>query len=365
MKDKNSILAREQQLQEENASLREEVERFNTKLIEREEEVDRLKQELEDVYSVLRQLNQEDARLPLLQPRCALSEQRAAQYRSLAAELQLTPPREDPRQHIVALNIWLATQNRFVDRIFGHYMRQRDHVLAVHQYDLVKRLISFGFLPDIIMTGAYDFGLDDPTHQAFFEFLDEVFSQEQQEGLTHELYIITLSSTVPAQSSVVSRFKNYSVRHEFVSKFRGLQVTVSEVRFFLEMRRCRQDIMAAEFFREIEFLEEVDLAVLEIQADNRSGLIVVLSAEEAQDVRWAFQLFFLDGRLVKAEHTLESLMFFPNNNEASLLEQIVGLSSRDSQHQLNPPRHLYFFPLHQSAILHELRQEQFSSSLSM
>ncbi len=361
MRHENSLSARENDLQEENASLRKEVERFNSKLIEEEEELERLKQELEDAYFVLRQLNKEDVRLPLFQPRNALYEQRVAQCRSLTEQFHLDPPQEVHRQHSVALNIWLTTQNRFVDRIFGHYIRQRDHVLAIHKYDLVKRLISFGFLPDIIITGAYDFGLDDPTHQAFFEFLDQVFNQEQQEDVKHELFIITLSSTVPAQSSVVSQFRNYSIRHEFVSKFRGLQVTVSEVRFFLEMRRCRQDIMAAELFRKIEFLEEVDLAVLEIQADNRTGLVVVLSDEEPKDVRWAFQLFFLEGRLVKAEHTLESLMFFPNNNEASLLEQIVGLSSRDSQYQLNPPRQLFFFPLHQSAVLHEIRQEQFST----
>lgn len=362
MKQKNSISAREKQLQEENASLREDVERFNSKLIEGEEELERVKQDLEDVYSVLRQLIGEDTRLPLLQPRSVVYKQRVSECLSLADRLRVQPPQEDLKQHIVALNIWLATQNRFVDRIFGHYMRQRDHVLAIHKYDLVKRLLSLGFLPDIIITGAYDFGIDDPTHQAFLEFLEQVLSREKpQEELRRELYLITLSSTVPAQSSIVNRFHNCAVRHEFVSKFRGLQVTVSEVRYLLEMRRCRQDIMAAEFVREIEFLEEVELAVMDIQRDGRNGLIVVLSDEDAKGVRWAFQLFFLEGRLVKAEHTLESNIFFQKKHETSLLEKILSLSLRDSKNQLNPPQRLFFFPLHQSAILHEFQQEQFSS----
>ena len=363
MKHENAISVREQQLQEENAALQEEVERFNSKLNEEEEELGRLKQDLDDVYSVLRQLIGEDARLPLLQPRSGIYKQRVLQCRSLADQLCVEPPQEEFKQHLVALNIWLATQNRFVDRIFGHYMRQRDHVLAIHKYDLVKRLISLGFLPDIIITGAYDFGLDDPTHRGFFEFLEQVLCREQPEGFPHEFYLITLSSTVPEQSSVVNRSHNYSIRHEFVSKFRGLQITVSEVRYLLEMRRCRQDIMAAELVRQIEFLEEVEIAVLELQAENRNGLLVVLSDEDAKDVRWAFQLFFLEGRLVKAEHTLESKIAFPKDNDASLFEHILEISTRNSDNKLNPPCRLFFFPLHQSAILHELQQEQFSLSL--
>lgn len=352
-----TLLSKYSRMEEEQALLREEIETFNQKLIEREGEIDQLRQQVDDVFTFLEHMQQEEQRLPLFEARSAVRDRFLKQSLPAAEQLNLEVESVPVRQDMLALNVWLATHNRFVNKIIGDYMRQRDRVLVIKDYEFLKHLITIGILPDIIITGAYDFGIDDPGHQAFFEFLDRVLPTMRRNSLLHEFYVITLSSTVPVQQCVITDHAGHVVRHEFISKLKGLQITVSEVRFFLEMRRCQRDIMRAEMALTLDYLEEVMPVILEIQHERKTGLLVVLSNDDPTSARWAFHLFFLKGSLVKAEHTLESSVLLPASDQETLLENIFVLSSIDTGFHLNPPKHLYFFTCHQHTILRELRQK--------
>ena len=354
----NSLLERYTTIKEENAQLREEIEYFNKKLIEREREVEHLERQVTSLFSILEQLQSEENRLPAFQIRSVIKETCSQQHKELATYLECDQEENLPNQALLSLNVWLVTRNRFVDKIVGHYTRKRDRVLVIQDYELLKRLISIGMLPDIIITGAYDFALDDPTHTTFFKFLDQVFAHSKAPLYPREFFIITLSSTVPAQPSITTRHHNHVVRHEFISKFRGLQVTISEVRFFLEMRRCRGDFMEAESVMAIRSMSDVARIMMDIQQQKKTGMLAVLSSEEPTNVRWAFQLFFLRGKLVKTEHTLESSVLFFDEVEEKPIEKIFTLSTIDAKHQLNKPDQLFFFPLYQHTILHELHQKE-------
>ena len=67
-----ALLSRYKSMQQENNQLREEIETFNSKLIEREHALSRVKGQIEEMLSLFQQLQQEDARLPIFQARSAL-----------------------------------------------------------------------------------------------------------------------------------------------------------------------------------------------------------------------------------------------------------------------------------------------------
>lgn len=360
----NALVAYCNTLKKEQTELREEIEEFNQRLIEREKELCRYKQRDQSLLAVLKQIQQEEQRVPIFQARHSVHSRLSKAYHDILAHLELESERESPIQDILALNVWLATRNQFVNKFIGHYTRKRERVLVIPEYDLLKQLLAIGMLPDIIITGAYDFGLDDPEHIAFSRFLDQLFQRMPEPLEPHEFFIITLSSSIPAQPSLITQHANHQARHEFISKFRGLQVTISEVRFFLEMRRCQKDIMAAERDLSIQSMGDVARAMMEIQQQQKTGLLVVLSHDSPTDVRWSFQLFFLRGNLVKTEHTLESSVLFFDEVEEKPVEKIFTLSSYDDKYQLNKPAHLYFFPLHRYTILRELLHQESSSSPS-
>ncbi|GAK54523.1 hypothetical protein U14_05810 [Candidatus Moduliflexus flocculans] len=351
------LLARYKAMQQENDQLREEIESFNSKLIEREHELDHVKEQMEEMLSLLQQMHQEDMRLPVFQARSSVQNRERQENEHVAKRLKLDDISETAPQELLALNIWLATHNRFMDKILGHYLRQRDHVLCIPNYNNVKEMLKMGMLPDIIITGAYDFGLDDPRHLAFFQFLDETLGHSKKQIPPHEFYVLTLSSSVAEDASIVTQHDRHTVRHEFISKFRGLQVTISEVRYFLEMRRCRKDMMQAELMTNIRTMGDVARIIMEIQEQQKTGLLDVLSDDNATQTRWTFQLFFLQGKLLKTEHSLESSVVFPGINDDKPLEKIFTLTSLESTHKLNPPRHLFFFALTRNAVLREIRNQ--------
>jgi len=352
-----TLLARYKAVQQENDHLREEIESFNSKLIEREHELDHVKEQMEEMISLLQQMHHEDTRLPVFQARSSVQDRERQENASVAKRLQLDDIPETAPQELLALNIWLATHNRFMDKILGQYLRQRDHVLCIPNYENVKQMLKMGMLPDIIITGAYDFGLDDPRHLAFFQFLDEALTRSKKPMPPHEFYVLTLSSSVSEDASVVTQHDRHTVRHEFISKFRGLQVTISEVRYFLEMRRCRKDMMQAELMTNIRTMGDVARMIMEIQEQQKTGLLDVLSDDNPAQARWAFQLFFLRGKLLKTEHSLESSVVFPNANDDKPLEKIFTLTSLESTHKLNPPRNIFFFALTRNAVLREIRNQ--------
>ena len=268
----NALLAHHRTLTKENALLRQDVEDFNKKLLECERQLEQLQQRDADMRALLQQMRDEEARLPLQQARSVAREQWARECVLLANELKLQAKTDAPAQELSALNIWLVTTNRFVDKVVGHYIRRRDRVLVIHDYEMVKQCISIGILPDIIVTGAYDFGLDDPGHTKFIAFLDHIFANSQEHAFYHELYIITLSSNIREHPNFITRHAHYGVRHEFISKFQGLKMTLSEMRFFLEMRRCQSDIMQAEGTSIIHSLDDVVQVLIDIQHDQKTGV---------------------------------------------------------------------------------------------
>ncbi len=353
----NALLARHKTLTKENALLREDVEDFNRKLLECERELEQRQQRDADLCALLQQMRDEEARLPLRQGRSVVREQWAQECLLLADELQLQVTPETPAQEIVTLNTWLVTTNRFVDKVVGDYIRHRDRVLVIRDYEMVKQWISIGIIPDIIVTGAYDFGLDDPEHTKFLTFLEHAFTNAQKQSLSHELYIITLSSNMWEQPNFTTHHARYSIRHEFISKFQGLNMTFSEIRFFLEMRRCQPDIMQADHAGTILAFDDVAEVIIDVQLDQKTGVLVVLSDEQPLKTRWVFHMFFLSGKMVKIEHTLGTSVVFSTKTDEEPLEKITALFSYEAAYDRNSPKYVYFFLLHQLAVLHELRQQ--------
>ena len=147
-----ALLSRYKSMQQENNQLREEIETFNSKLIEREHALSHVKEQIEEMLSLFQQIQQEDARLPVFQARSAVRERVGQEFAPVAQELRLERSPEQPPQELLSLNIWLCTRNRFVDKILGHYLRQRDHLLIVPNYEMVKQLIEIDMLPDVLIT---------------------------------------------------------------------------------------------------------------------------------------------------------------------------------------------------------------------
>ncbi len=362
-KEYHVLSIRYKRLQEQNTQLREEIEQFTQNLNDQENTIHDLNARISDWLSLVQQIRSEETRLPSFHARSSVKD-RISQQHIFSADTSDEENNDQeeliPKQGISALNVWLVTNDRFVDQIVGHYVRERDRVFVIRSYEFFKQVVNIGMLPDIIITGAYDFGIDDPNHTAFFEFLDQVFANDRETPWPHEFFIVTLSSSVPDQPSATTTLHNHLVRHEFVSKLRGLQIIISEIRYFLEMRRCRPDVMESEKTLTVSSMEDVIKTAVNIQQQQRTGLLVVLSEGVPTSVRWALLLFFLNGKLVKTEYTLESSVTLPSEIEEETVKEIFTLSSLDSEYKLSEPAHVYFFPLMTHAVLREMQQKPFS-----
>ena len=255
------LVENEKKLRKDNQQLREEIEHFNRELIQREKELEFLQHHTSDLLALLRQIKREEQRSPALHPRPPIRQQFLQQnFESLERKASKQKPLV-AAQDFLPLNIWLVSRNRFVEQIVSYYTRRRERLLIIENYELVTRLIDIGIFPDIIITGAYDFGLDDPFHQSFFDFLEHHFYDSSSDFGLHEIFIITLSASIPAQSNITKTYEDYHIKHKYISKLHGLQITISELRFFLEIRRCQPDIMEAEITRTIYSMEEVTHAM--------------------------------------------------------------------------------------------------------
>ncbi len=358
-KEYQVLSIRYKRLQDQNTHLRDELEEFIQELNQRERKIARLEGCVNEWSALLQQIQREEFRLPPLFPRASTTRRMLGQ---IASQTSSSVPvlADIACQDMLALNVWLVTTDRFLKQVIGHYLRERDRVLVIENDEFLKQLVTIGMLPDIIITGTYDLGIDDPSHTAFFSFLEKVLEQADKDLVPQEFFVLTLSSTVPEDTTMTATLNTHQIRHEFVSKLRGLQITLSEMRFFLELRRCRPDIMEAETSLAIHSMGDVTQKVMELQQQQKTGGLIVLSEDSSAGVKWVFYLFFLEGKLVKTEHTLESSIALPPQIEDEFGEQEFTLPSFDSQHKLSGPGQYYFFPLSPHAILREMQNESSS-----
>lgn len=352
------LVETERQLRQENRQLREEIETFNQRLITSEQELEQCRNRFSEFLALLNQIRREEQRSPALHPRPFIRK-RLLQHQGGSFEskkhIRQTPAFS---QELLPLNIWLVSQNRFMEQVISHYTRKRERLLVIENSELVHQLIKAGFFPDIIITGAYDFGLDDPFQQSFSEFLEQTFHDSHSPPSLRECFIITLSASIPVQSGHNFPFQQeHPKRHKFISKLHGLQVTISEMRFFLELRRCQQDVMEAEIHQSIHSMEDVTPVMTRLQNQGKTGMLVIFSDETPPDIRWAFQLFYHQGKLVKTLHTLESSALITADGRLEPLEKNFIFTSFDSQYQITPPEHLFFFPLYEHTVLREMKEE--------
>lgn len=352
-----ALLARKKNLEAENSQLRQDIEYFNTALNDREKDIERLQYRLTSLLTLLRQMQQEEQRLPTTHVHVSERKRLFEEYLTQADPTQTVSPGDLKEQEILALNVWLVTRDRFIEQIIGFYTRKRDRVVVIPDYELVKELMDAGLFPDIIITGSYDFGLDDPHHEAFFDFLEQVFEQNNALSEREDFLLLTLSSNVQEPLGTTRQIHAHHARSEYISKFRGLQITISEVRFFLEHQRCQSKGMEAEISAHIDSMGAVARTMLSIQKQRKTGILAVLSTDNSPEVRWAYLLFYFHGKLVKTEHTLESSVVIPREGKDEPLKKIFTLSSIDSQFPLNQPEQLFFFPLYQHVILHEMQDQ--------
>ena len=100
---------------------------------------------------------------------------------------------------------------------------------------------------------------------------------------------------------------------------------------------------------------EVTRMMTNLQQQHKTGLLMVLSEEVPPNIRWAFQLFYLHGKLVKTEHTLESSALITADGKIKPLEKEFIFSAFDSQYTLNTPQQLFFFPLYENVVIQEMK----------
>lgn len=346
------------ELEQENQQLREEIEQFNRELTERDQEIEQLHNQMTELIALLQQVRQEQKRLPSLHARSAVQQQIFHPHAHVPESLKSEQNRFIASQELLALNVWLVTQNRFFEEVAGYYIRKRDRMVIIRNYESIKYLIAVGMLPDIIITGTYDFGIDDPECAALFEFLNHSDNHLPKNGEPHEFFLVTMSSSIPAHASSVKAGKLYMAHHEYISKFSGLQITISELRFFLEMRRSRQDILHPEMTQALHSMADVPPVMQTLQRQQQTGMLLILSENTPIHVRWALQVFFLKGKAVKTEHTLESDIHIADERSHRSFEQHFTIAALNPKYKLNPPRQLYFFPLYQHTILRELGDQK-------
>lgn len=342
----------EKRLRQENHQLRSEIEHFNQELVVREQELDDVTSQMDEFRALLQRIHQEAHRSPALHARTFVRQQLLQAYYD-----GLPTPYQVPCQDILPLNIWLVSSNRFIEQVISYYARKRERLLIIEQGFFVQKLLEVGIYPDIILTGAYDFGLDDPFQHSFSAVLTELSHQAPEEIGLQACFIITLSASIPTRTRPGDLFPHHHARHKYISKLHGLRVTISEVRFFLELRRCQQDIMEAERHETIASLNQVTPIMADAQQHHKTGVLTVLSREEPPNIRWALQCFFLRGKLVKAEHTLETSPVITSEGQLEILQDEFRLPSIDAQYTANPPEHLFFFPLYEHTVLQEMHEQ--------
>lgn len=341
----------EKRLRQENRQLRSEIEEFNQSLVSRERECHDLKYHLREFQTLVQHILQEERRSPALHARPGIRRQLAASD-SDKRFLDVGAARQD----ILPLNIWLVSSNRFIEQVIGYYARQRERLVIIEQGQFVRKLLEVGLYPDIILTGAYDFGLDDPFQQSFAALLDEIAQNAPREAALHACFIITLSASSPATSGPGQGSPFHDARHKYISKLHGLRVTISEVRFFLELRRCQPDILEPEQHLPITALHEATPLVAEVLAREKTGVVTVLSTEAPPNIRWALQCFFLRGQLVKTDHTLESPVIVSPSGELEILQDDIPMPQIDAEYVANPPEQAFFFPLYEHTVRHVMQQ---------
>lgn len=340
----------EKRLRLENRQLRSEIEHFNQSLINREQAYDTLELHTLEFRNLLQRIHQEERRSPALHARPAVRRQF---FQALQDGQELLP--ETRCQDILPLNIWLVSSNRFIEQVISYYARERERLLIIEHGAFVRNLLEVGVYPDIILTGAYDFGLDDPFQQSFAAMLDELSRKAPEETALQVCFIITLSASIPAHANPDEFFLARETRHKYISKLHGLRVTISEIRFFLELRRCQHDIMDAEQHLMITSLNDVTPVMTAVQQQGKTGVLTVLSREEPPNIRWALQCFFLRGKLVKTEHTLETTAILTPEGRLEIFQDEFPVPSIDAEYVVNPPEQLFFFLLYEHTILREMQ----------
>ena len=342
----------EKRVRLENRQLRSEIEHFNQSLVKREQERDALEFQNTEFRSLLQRIHQEDRRSPALHARPNVR-RRFFHPQDAAGQ---SPAPGAPCQDILPLNIWLVSSNRFIEQVISYYARTRERLLIIEHGMFVRKLLEVGVYPDIILTGAYDFGLDDPFQQSFSAMLDELSQQSPEEAGLQACFIITLSASIPDQTGPDELFPFNQTRHKYISKLHGLRVTISEVRFFLELRRCQQDIMEAELHLTIDSLNDATPVMTDVQTQKKTGVLTILSDEAPPNIRWALQCFFLHGTLVKTEHTLEAAAILTPEGGLEVLQDEFPIPAIDEHYTVNPPEHLFFFSLYEHTVLQEMQE---------
>lgn len=345
------LVDQEKQLRLDNRQLRSEIEHFNQALVTREQELETLQSQVDGFQALLQRIHHEEQRSPALHARPLVRK-----HLLKARQGDSSLPAPVPPQDILPLNIWLVSSNRFIEQVISYYARKRERILIIEQGMFVRELLEVGVYPDIILTGAYDFGLDDPFQQSFSSLLDELSQHAPEESALHACFIITLSASIPTHPRPGQIFPHQQARHKYISKLHGLRVTISEVRFFLELRRCQQDIMEADMYAPIHSLSEVPPFITDVKRQQRTGVLTVLSHEESSNIRWALQCFFLEGALVKTEHTLETSAIITPEGKLEILQDEFPVPSIDAQYTANPPEHLFFFPLYEHTVIQEIQE---------
>ena len=94
----------------------------------------------------------------------------------------------------------------------------------------------------------------------------------------------------------------------------------------------------------------------DVRQQEKTGVLTVLSHESPPNIRWALQCFFLRGKLAKIEHTLETSTMLTSDGQLEILLDEVLMPSIDAQYTLNPPEHLFFFPLYEQTVLREMQE---------
>ena len=104
----------------------------------------------------------------------------------------------------------------------------------------------------------------------------------------------------------------------------------------------------------IHSLNDTNSVVTELKRSQNTGMLVILSHEAPTGIRWALQAFFLHGKLVKTEHTLESTVLLTEDGTIEAQQDGFVPHTLNAQYTLNPPQQLFFFPLYERTVRREM-----------